>query len=281
MISFPKIIQIETTMLCNSECMFCPQNELTRGPNYMEEHVWKKIIDESRGKGVIYRPFLVNEPFVDRRLAEIISYIRKDETAKIELNSNGRFVNRKMIPDVLNAGVDWIRFSVDGFSPETYKKSGRGMNYEKVVDDVHFFINERDRLKNDCFVEIRMIDIEFNKHEQEQFVTYWNKYADQATITELYTWPWMGQTESVNLPCPKVVDEMFFIVDGRAVLCCWDFQERGIIGDIKEQTIDEIWSGSVIQRYKQLLNEGKRDEIVLCSRCDAYKNYDFSNWKGY
>ena len=43
-----------------------------------------------------------------------------------------------------------------------------------------------------------LIDIECNKHEQEQFVTYWNKYADQATITELYTWSWMGQTESVS-----------------------------------------------------------------------------------
>ena len=121
MISFPKIIQIETTMLCNSECTFCPQNELTRGPHYMEEHVWKKIVDESAGKGVLYRPFLVNEPFVDRRLPEIIRYIRNDKSAFVELNSNGRFVNRDMIREVLEAGIDWIRFSIDGFSPETYK----------------------------------------------------------------------------------------------------------------------------------------------------------------
>ncbi len=281
MISFPKIIQIETTMLCNSECTFCPQNELTRGPHYMEEHVWKKIVDESAGKGVLYRPFLVNEPFVDRRLPEIIRYIRNDKSAFVELNSNGRFVNRDMIREVLEAGIDWIRFSIDGFSPETYKLSGRGMNYEKVIEDVHFFINERNKQKNKCFIETRMIDMDFNKHEQEKFVDYWSEYADKASITELYTWPWMGQTESFRAPCPKIVDEMFFIVDGRAVLCCWDFQERGVIGDINDQTVKEIWRGAQIQNYKQLLNEGKRDQIELCSRCDAYKNYDFSNWKGY
>ena len=90
-----------------------------------------------------------------------------------------------------------------------------------------------------------------------------------------------GRPNRFRAPCPKIVDEMFFIVDGRAVLCCWDFQERGVIGDINDQTVKEIWRGAQIQNYKQLLNEGKRDQIELCSRCDAYKNYDFSNWKGY
>ncbi len=65
---------------------------------------------------------------------------------------------------------------------------------------VILFINEPDRLKRDCFIEIRMIDIEFNKHEQEQFVTYWNKYADQVAITN-YTHGlgWDRQNRSVEI----------------------------------------------------------------------------------
>jgi hypothetical protein len=281
MILFPKYIQIETTILCNGNCVFCPQNELTRRPVYMEERVWKKIIDESSGRGVIYRPFLVNEPYIDHRLGEIIRCIRQDKTAKIELNSNGHFVSRELVTETLEAGIDWMRFSVDGFSEETYKKSGRGINYYKVVDDVHFFIKERDRLKSSCFVEVRMIGLDDNKHEQKNFLDYWNEYADKATITALYNWPWMGQTEPFRAPCPKIKQEMFFVVDGRATLCCWDFQERGVIGDINSQTVEEIWLGAVNQQYRSMLSEGRRDEIVLCSRCDAYKTYDFSQWTGY
>ena len=281
MILFPKKIQIETTMLCNSKCTFCPQDELTRGPDFMKEKVWKKIVDESRGRGVLYRPFLINEPFVDKRLGEIIRYIRKDDTAKVELNSNGKYVSRDLVTEVLEAGVDWIRFSIDGFSSRTYKLSGRGARYEKVVEDVQFFISERNRLKSDCFIEIRMIDMKENKHEQEDFVSYWKNYADEATITELYNWPWMGQTEPARVPCLKIVDEMFFIVDGRATLCCWDFQEKAVVGDIRERTVEEIWLGAVNQNYRDLLQEGKRDDIDLCSRCDTYKNHDFSDWKGY
>lgn len=281
MILFPKKIQIETTMLCNSQCTFCPQDELTRGPDYMEESVWKKIVDDSRGRNVMYRPFLINEPFVDKRLGSIIRYIREDNTATVELNSNGKYASRNLVTEVLEAGVDWIRFSIDGFSAETYKMSGRGANYKKVVDDVHFFIDERNKLKSKCFIEIRMIGMDMNKHEHEDFVNYWGKYADKAAITELYNWPWTGQKEPARVPCLKIVDEMFFVVDGRAALCCWDFQERGIVGDIKEQTVEEIWLGAVNQNYRNLLREGNRDDIELCSRCDAYKDHDFSDWEGY
>ncbi|MFC1513972.1 radical SAM/SPASM domain-containing protein [candidate division KSB1 bacterium] len=281
MILFPKKIQIETTILCNSKCSFCPQDELKRGPNYMSDDIWRKIIDETRGRDVIYRPFLVNEPFVDKRLGEIINYIRLDDTASVELNSNGRFVNRALVTEALKEGIDWIRFSIDGFSPETYKESGRGTNYNKVIDDIHFFINERNRLKSDCLIEIRMINMDFNRHEQADFTEYWSKYLDKVSVTELYSWPWTGQTESFNAPCPKINDEMFFVVDGRAILCCWDTWEKAVIGDVRENTVEEIWLGETNQKYRSLLNNGERSRIELCSRCDAYKNYDFTNWQGY
>jgi MoaA/NifB/PqqE/SkfB family radical SAM enzyme len=141
--SFPKYIQIETSIVCNSNCVFCPHKEMERGPNYMEERIWKKIIDESRGKGIIYRPFMINEPFVDLRLPEIIRYIKQDNTAKVEFNSNGNFHPQFDVAAALEAGIDWIRFSVDGFTEETFKKSGRGGKFDKIVSNVLAFIEEQ------------------------------------------------------------------------------------------------------------------------------------------
>lgn len=71
------------------------------------------------------------------------------------------------------------------------------------------------------------------------------------------------------------------MVDGRAVLCCWDAFGRGIIGDVNHQSVEEIWLGNANQKFRQLLNNGERDKILLCSRCDAFKKYDFSKWTGY
>ena len=281
MILFPKIIQIETTILCNSHCVFCPHNEMDRGPKVMEEWVWKKIIDESRGRGITYRPFMINEPFVDPMLPEIIGYIKQDSTAKVEFNSNGHFSAKTDIRALIAAGIDYVRFSIDGFTEETFKESGRGGKFEKIVSNIHDFINERNRQKSNCKIEVRMIDLECNKHEQKSYVEYWSKYADAATVTELYEWPWSGQTEPYRMPCPKVKYEMFFMVDGQATICCWDAFGKSLIGDVKLNTVEEIWIGETNQQYREFLNKGEREKIVLCSRCDAYKKFDFSNWMGY
>jgi len=281
MVQFPKIIQIETSLTCNSHCVFCPHDEMKREPQLMPDELWKKIIDESRGKGIIYRPFMVNEPFTDTRLPEIIEYIRKDPTAKVELNSNGNIPVKADIERILKAGVDWVRFSIDGFTQETYKKSGRGGTLDKVYADVRRFIETRNKLGVNCFVEVRMIDLDVNKHEQEEYVNFWSKYANKATITALYEWPWSGQETYFPAPCPKCREEMFFMTNGDAVLCCWDAFGRGVVGNASSESVEEIWLGENMKKHKDWLNNGDRGKILLCSKCDAYKTYDFSNWQGY
>ena len=66
----PRYIQIETILGCDAECPFCPQKTIDRKPVVMSEATWKKIIDDTRGLGITYRPFLQNEALIDKRLAE-------------------------------------------------------------------------------------------------------------------------------------------------------------------------------------------------------------------
>ncbi len=57
----PRFIQIETNLACNAKCPFCPYVHMERGPKVMEDHIWRKIVDETRNLGITYRPFLINE----------------------------------------------------------------------------------------------------------------------------------------------------------------------------------------------------------------------------
>ena len=280
-VNFPKYIQIETTTLCNGNCKFCLQSQVNRQPKFMEESVFEKIIYESRGKSIVYRPFLQNEPFCERRIVDFIKFIKEDKTASVELNTNGALLNEELSENVIKAGLDLIKFSVDGFSEESYKKSGRGFNYGKVKKNVLEFIKLRNKINPGLKIYVRMIDLDENKHEQEDYLKFWGKYVNFAQIVPLYSWPWTGQTDCYPKPCPKIREEMFFCTNGNAVLCCWDYAERGVIGYVKEQTLEEIWQGEKNRKYRELLDEGRRSEILLCSRCDGYKKYDFANWQGY
>lgn len=277
----PEIIQIETTIICNANCPFCPQHEVTRRPSLMKDDVWKKIIDETRNLGIIYRPFLINEPLTDKRMGDIMRYIRKDPTAKIELNTNGELMTEDMARVILDAGIDAIRFSIDGFSPETFALARPGLDYDSVVDRTVRFIQMARRNENAGRIEIRMIDMDSNKHEHDAFKEFWSKQGAIPMITMLYKWPWEPGVVPVQLPCLKILNEMFFYVDGRATLCCWDTHERAVIGDVTTTNTLDIWNGEANRRYRNLLAAGKRDQILLCSKCEAYKDCTFEGFPGF
>ncbi len=274
----PEYIQIETTIACNASCTFCPHETLTRRPRRMKDEVWKKIIDDTRGLGITYRPFLINEPFSDNRLCDIMRYIREDETAKIELNSNGELLKEEKALEVLDIGIDIIRFSIDGFTRESFSKSRVGVDFDKAVERTARFIELAGEKGGAGYMEVRMISMPHNEHEHRDFVDYWTKTGAEAVITELYNWPWDPGVTSVALPCKKVLNEMFFYVNGKATLCCWDSHERGVIGDVARRSVLDIWNGEINRRYRELLSQGRRKEILLCSRCDAYKNYVFEGF---
>ncbi|MCP4757605.1 MAG: radical SAM protein [Proteobacteria bacterium] len=274
----PKYIQIETTIICNATCWFCPQKKATRRPKIMEERVWKKIVDDTRDLGITYRPFLLNEPFVDNRMAEIIRYIKQDPTAKVELNSNGAALTPGKSDEIIEAGIDKIKFSVDGIRRKTFDES-RGISYDKVYANVAYFIEAANAADQEILTSLRMIKFPGTEEEQAEYREYWEAFNPTAIeFTELYRYPWEGQTKSLNLPCIKIVEEMFFYVDGRATLCCWDTAERQTLGDVNEASVLDIWNGDPLDRCRRLLDKGKRADIPLCSRCDAYKDFDFETY---
>lgn len=269
----PDYIQIETDIICNANCDFCTQKKVTRRPTMMENAVWKKIIDDTRGLGVTYRPFLLNEPFTDQRMLDICRYIKQDKTAKLEFNTNGSLLTAEIANELLSIGVEAVRFSIDGIIEKKYNERRKGLDFETVVKNTEYFCKKAK--DHNTYTEVRMIDFPDSKEEHEPFRKKWEALADKVLITSLYSYPWEGQEEPIYKPCLKIRNEMFFYVDGRATLCCWDTSERALIGDIKEQKALDIWNGQVLKQYRDHLDNGGRDKILLCSRCDAYKNVDF------
>jgi len=269
----PDYIQIETNIICNANCDFCTQKKVTRRPSMMEESVWKKIVDDTRELGITYRPFLLNEPFTDQRMLDICRYIKQDKTAKVEFNTNGSLLAPDMADILLDLGVDAVRFSIDGVIEEKYNERRKGLDFKTVVKNADYFCKQAKNYKT--YTEVRMIDFPESKDEQKLFVEKWETLADNVLITSLYSYPWEDQKETTYKPCLKIKNEMFFYVDGRATLCCWDTAERAIIGNIKEHKALGIWNGQILRQYRDYLDNGSRDKILLCSRCDAYKNVDF------
>ena len=274
----PRYIQIESIIGCDAKCPFCPQKTIARGPRRMPDETWRKIVDDTRGLGVTYRPFLQNEALIDPRIETIVRYIKEDPTARVEINTNANALTEKRGRGLIDAGIDLMRFSVDAFSAGVYEQCRVGLDYDRVVENIERFIALVDESGSRVVTDVRMIDMDINKHEQKPFVDYWSERADRALIVPLYNWPWDEGVEMVRKPCIKMREEMFFYTDGRAVLCCWDIAGRAVIGDVTKESVLDIWNGETRTRWAELLARGERDKIELCSRCDAYKDRHFEDF---
>lgn len=55
--------------------------------------------------------------------------------------------------------------------------------------------------------------------------------------------------------------------DGTLVLCCMDFGTKHVLGNLLENSYDEIMNGQEMQKVEQEMEESRNGESVLCRRC--------------
>ena len=260
-----KYLQIETTTFCNAKCWFCPNHLVPK--RHMDMDLIRSIVDSTRGLGLVYRPFGLGDPLVDTRMPEICRYIKQDRTARVEIHTNGEPMTEKMELNIAPY-VDTVRFSIDGFTPETFDVS-RGIDFDRVYANAKRFMLNNPQIDT----QVRMIDATGKEAEKKNYLEYWNGIRPgSAEITSLYQHPHEDQTESVSQPCAKTTNEAFIYVDGSVHLCPWDFGNRNPIGNVTDNSIVDIWRSQQYKRYREILAAGRRCDISLCSRCSA----DFS-----
>lgn len=258
-----RILQVETTTFCNASCWFCPNIELGSYKN-MSMDMILTLIDATKDFVEIYRPFGLGEPLVDKRMPIICEYIKKNTNASVELNTNGAPLTPRQA-ELIAPYVDVIRFSLDGYSPEAVG-SVRKIKGKTAISNTEHFI----RTYKGVTCKVRMINIPEYGHEQQQFLDYWNSLRPGcAEITKLYEHPWSGQTESIKDSCTKCQEEAFVYVDGSVHPCPWDFGGRGILGNINNESIVDIWKSYKAKKFRERLLKGNRNYYSLCSRCSA------------
>lgn len=274
---YPRFVSIETASVCNAKCHFCSTPDVKRKP-FMDEEVWKKIIDDNRDAGVEIRLNMDGEPTLHRDLPRIIEYVKTTTNCTITFNTNGERLDPEFARAILEAGIDGVRFSIDGFRKETFERHRIGLDYHKVVANLVSYIGLVDKLEHPSFIEVRMIRFEDNEDERDGFAQFWSSFPGvKVFFTTPYYWPSIGY-ESVPKPCVRGEDdfEIYYYTDGRATLCCMDWKEQAVLGDSRKFTTREIWNSPLARRWRQDLREGRRANIPLCAGCNQDLSQDAS-----
>jgi len=276
---YPWGVDIGTTNLCNAECIMCPHSKLKK-MGTMDMKLYKKIIDNCKKLNIkIITLSFFGEPFLDKTIIERIKYA-KGKGMSVAFYSNASLLTEDLANKIVDSGLDSISISFDGYSKETYEKIRKKLKFDVVKKNILNLIETKRKMKkNNPSINLVLVELEENKGEIKQFYREWKNKVDSINIINMRNWAndiqKKGTKESFHFnkkikrkPCALIWQKMVVDWDGDVVLCCDDWNHSTVLGNLKKQTIEEIWKGEKLNKIREAHVNDEFDKVPLCSGCN-------------
>ena len=172
-LSFPDRVTIELTNRCNVSCTFCHRNCFKMQLGDMSERLYKKIIDEmSEHTPIKMVPFFRGESILHPQFVEFMHYAKSRNIGPIQLFSNGLAFDSDIAREVIDAGVDFVSFSLDTLDYKVYKETRLMGDLEISMKNVEYFgmLCQKERKKGNKVpqVQVSSVDLEIYKAKQKE-----------------------------------------------------------------------------------------------------------------
>ena len=266
---FPYLVDIELTNHCNLRCIFCGQREMTRPKGYMDEKIFRAIIDECAAYNTPVRLIRWGEPFMHPLILEYIRYA-KGRGLPVHVTTNGlAFRGERHIMETIDTGLDSIIFSFQGATAEGYKKM-RGGDYASLCSNIMWMA----ALKDDTpHIHISSTMTDETEEQIQVFINHWSEIVDSVGVgkTNLALTGMADTIEKEYRPCLEVYRKLSVDWDGRVTCCCGDYDCFMQVGDISE-TLHAVWHGDRLREFRSLLGRDMHRSLTLCRNC--YHTYE-------
>jgi radical SAM protein with 4Fe4S-binding SPASM domain len=276
---FPRGVDIGVTNACNSDCIMCPHSKL-KSIGTMDMKLYKKIIDNcSELKIKIITLSFFGEPLLDKTLIEKIKYA-KSKKLIVGFYSNASLLTEKWARDLIESNLDGITISFDGYSKGVYEKIRKGLKFNVVKKNILNLIKIRKNLgKGHPKINLVLVELEENKKEIKDFYDEWKNKVDSINIINMRNWAneikKKGTKESFHFnyrvkrkPCALIWQKMVIDWNGDVVLCCDDWNHSTILGNLRKQSIEDVWRGSKLKNIKKFHIKREFAKVPLCSGCN-------------
>lgn len=297
----PYFLVIESTNICNLSCPLCPTGQKLKGRSKgkMSLGNFKKIIDELGD--CLYSIRLENwgEPLLNEEIFEMITYAKRRKISTA-FNTNLLFLDEQKAKELILSGLDHIKISLDGATPESYAKYRIGGDFNKVINNIKLLVKMRKILnKSNPFIEIQFIIMKHNEYELEAIeVLSKDLEVDSLFIErlrpdmreELFNPTFYGIEKFKNwLPtdenysrfnyqtkkrkfqpniCSYLWTSAVINWDGSIVPCCSVYDECYDFGNIFQNGFKDIWNGQKYIASRRLIGRHKQEGIeTVCANC--------------
>lgn len=276
------MLQIESISTCNARCSFCVYPDLkSRWGNRMDMDLFKKIIDEAstipQFDCVVIQG--LGEPLLDNLLEERIAYTaeRMPQVVRLGFFTNGVFLTPERWDALMAAGTTWVVVSLNANTAEQHEKvMGLKGKFDKVVANLEY---ARAHLPEGRFLQVDAVlnHDSFNKQDMLRFYDKWGQKGVGDGIG-LCIWEgnWAGDIRSIQRGdnsldpascCSRAIGNIYVMYNGVVTTCCFDPTGKMIFGDLRTETIREMYNRNPYLKFREDHNTNHADRYDICKNC--------------
>lgn len=257
-----KIVSLETMTTCNQKCYFCPVSIAPREDFAMPDALFHRIVNELTGYPTIESVFLqsYNEPTLDRRFVDQCRTIIEAGLPVAVLSNGSGLTPAKTDALIAMGGLRYLCINLSTLDRERYETT-RGADHLAAV------------LRNLDYLQDKPIAAQMNivvlgtgdETHARDFESIRDRFAgtrfhiEQHTVMDRAGWLDVGLKPSDRARrlggCDNVgsrpIQHLHITPHGKCVLCCEDYDEKYVVGDLTESSIADVLAGDELAKMRR------------------------------
>lgn len=232
-------VEIEINHACNRACSYCPnsiQERKTKGS--MSKQLYQLVLEQLKQvqfSGRVSYDFY-NEPMLHPDLAEFVLMTKEAlPKSNVHLYTNGTLLTEERFKLLINSGVDKIIAT----------------RHENDMNDSSYAFEQ---VYQGLTIPLRA-KVDYRTHKELTLVNR-GGLLKQISATGLPL-----------TPCFIPSHMLTITVDGRVLSCFEDFNENLVFGDLKSESLVDIWHKDSFVQFRKNLQMGLRHLHSPCHEC--------------
>ena len=288
----PMTLSIEPTTACNLRCPECPSGlrSFTRPTGRLESDFFRSVIDQCYDTLIYLIFYFQGEPYLNPDFLEMVSHA-SDKNIYTITSTNGHFLNDENARKTVESGLDRLIISIDGTTQETYEQYRIEGKLDHVLAGARNIVKWKRKLKSHKpYVIFQYLVVKPNEHQiPEVYKLAKDIGIDEVKLktAQIYDYkngnPLIPSIDKysryekgpdgtydvkydIKDECWKMWHSAVITWDGCMIPCCFDKDAQHVMGDVKQDSLEDIWQSEPYQNFRKQLISG-RGEIDICTNC--------------
>jgi radical SAM protein with 4Fe4S-binding SPASM domain len=256
----------------------------------LKEEMFQRVIDQLAPTLSYLTFYFQGEPYLNPSFLPMVQYASR-KGIYTSTSTNAHFLDDEKARETIASGLDRLIISIDGTSQDTYESYRVGGNLEKVIAGTESILRWRKELKSRTpHVVFQFLVVRPNEHQVPDVYALAKKLGvDHVNLKTAQVYDFKNGSDLIPVNdeysryrrqadgtfaiknellnhCWKMWQSCVITWDGKVVPCCFDKDAHHVMGDLANQSFEEIWGSEPYRQFRTSLLKA-RNEIEMCKNC--------------